>query len=57
MKYSEWVQDKENRINHLEVNIPSITSSSFIGTMKEYEEALSNGQIEQGMLIVITKLG
>ena len=56
MKNSDWVQDKEERINYLETTIPSITLGTFVGTMEEYKDALSKGQITSGMLVVITKL-
>lgn len=56
MKNSEWVQDKEDRLRTLEVVIPSISLGTFVGTMEEYETAVANGQINSGMMIVITKL-
>lgn len=56
MKNSEWVQDKEDRVKNLEVVIPSISLGSFVGTMEEYNTAVLNGQINNGMLVVITKL-
>ena len=56
MKNSEWVQDKEDRVESLELIAPSISLGTFVGTMAEYNTAVLNGQINDGMLIVITKL-
>ena len=56
MKNSEWVQDKEDRVESLELIAPSITLGTFVGTMAEYNTAVLNGQISDGMLIIITKL-
>lgn len=56
MNNSDWVQDKENRLSELETIIPSNALGTFTGTMKEYENAVANGKIVNGMLVIITKL-
>lgn len=56
MNNSDWVQDKENRLSELETIIPSSALGTFTGTMEEYENAVANGKIVTGMLVVITKL-
>ena len=55
MKNSEWVQDKEDRVEKIEDVISSVKLGTFIGTMEEYNTAKLNGQINNGMFIVITK--
>ena len=56
MKDSNWVKDKNERLSSLETIIPSIALGTFVGTMEEYNDALSKGQITSGTLIAITKL-
>lgn len=56
MKNSTWVQDKENRLSKIEQKISSGNLGTFVGTMEEYEQAVADGIIKNGMLIAITKL-
>ena len=56
MKNSEWVQDKEDRVTVLEQKLNGANSDVFIGTMQEYKEAVSNNEIKNGMLVVLTRL-
>lgn len=55
MNGQEWIKDKENRVKLLEGN-SGINSKIFIGTMNEYEKALSKGYIKNGTLVVVTKI-
>ena len=56
MKNSEWVQDKEDRVTALEQTLTAANLGTFVGTMEEYKDAVANGYIKSGMLIVVTKL-
>lgn len=56
MKNSEWVQDKEDRVTALEQTLTAANLGTFVGTMEEYKDAVTNGFIKSGMIIVITKL-
>ena len=56
MKNSEWVQDKEDRVTALEENFNGSISDVFIGTMAEYKEAILKKEIQNGMLVVLTRL-
>ena len=56
MKNSEWVQDKEDRVTALEENFNGSISDVFIGTMAEYKEAVLKKEIQNGMLVVLTRL-
>ena len=56
MKNSEWVQDKEDRVTVLEQKLNSAISDVFTGTMAEYKEAVSKKEIQNGMLVVLTRL-
>ena len=55
MKNSEWVQDKEDRVSVLEQTLTASNLGTFVGTMKEYKEAVDNGIVKSGMLVVLTK--
>ena len=50
--YHTWATDIEERISQME----SISSSqnTFVGTSSDYEAAVGNGEIQNGMLITIT---
>lgn len=49
--YHTWATDIEERITKLE----TVSSSPFfIGTMNNYEQAVSNGEIVSGMFVTIT---
>jgi len=49
------VEDLEERVDYLEENgVDGGSGIDFVGTMEEYEEALANGEIEDGMFIAIT---
>ena len=54
MKNSEWVQDKENRVTALEQTLVAANLGTFVGTMKEYKDAVTNGIIKSGMIIAIS---
>lgn len=54
MKNSEWVQNKEDRVTLLEKTLTSANLGTFIGTMKEYKEALANGVIKNGTIVVVS---
>ena len=56
MKNSKWVQDKEDRVTALEEKFNGSISDVFIGTMAEYKEAVSKKEIQNGMLVVLTRL-
>lgn len=55
MKNSEWVQDKEDRVAVLEQTLTVASLGTFVGTMKEYKEAVTNGIIKNGMIIAISR--
>ena len=55
MKNSKWVQDKEDRVSVLEQTLTASNLGTFVGTMKEYKEAVDNGIVKSGMLVVLTK--
>ena len=55
MKNSEWVQDKEDRVSVLEQTLTASNLGTFVGTMKEYKEAVDKGIIKNGMLVVLTR--
>ena len=54
MKNSEWVQDKEDRVTALEQTLVAANLGTFIGTMEEYKDAVTNGIIKDGMIIAIS---
>ena len=54
MKNSEWVQDKEDRLTVLEQTLVTANLGTFVGTMEEYKDAVTNGIIKDGMIIVIS---
>lgn len=54
MKNSEWVQDKEDRVTALEQTLVAANLGTFLGTMEEYKDAVTNGIIKDGMIIVIS---
>ena len=54
MKNSEWVQDKEDRVTALEQTLVAANLGTFVGTMEEYKDAVTNGIIKDGMIIVIS---
>ena len=56
MKNSKWVQDKDDRVTALEEKFTGSISDVFIGTMAEYKEAVSKKEIQNGMLVVLTRL-
>ena len=56
MKNSKWVQDKDDRVNALEEKFTGSISDVFTGTMAEYKEAVSKKEIQNGMLVVLTRL-
>lgn len=56
MKNSKWVQDKEDRVTALEEKFTGSISDVFTGTMAEYKEAVSKKEIQNGMLVVLTRL-
>ena len=53
MKNSEWVQDKEDRVAVLEQTLVAANLGTFVGTMTEYKDAVTNGIIKSGMIIAI----
>ena len=55
MKNSEWVQDKEDRVSVLEQTLTVSNLGTFVGTMKEYKEAVDKGIIKNGVLVVLTR--
>ena len=54
MKNSEWVQDKEDRVTALEQTLVAANLGTFVGTMEEYKNAVTNGIIKNGMIIAIS---
>ena len=54
MKNSEWVQDKEDRVTALEQTLVAANLGTFVGTMEEYKDAVTNGIIKNGMIIAIS---
>ena len=54
MKNSEWVQDKEDRVTVLEQTLVAANLGTFVGTMTEYKDAVTNGIIKSGMIIAIS---
>ena len=54
MKNSEWVQDKEDRVTALEQTLVAANLGTFLGTMEEYKNAVTNGIIKSGMIIAIS---
>ena len=54
MKNNEWVQDKEDRVTALEQTLVAANLGTFVGTMEEYKDAVTNGIIKDGMIIVIS---
>ena len=54
MKNSEWVQDKEDRVAVLEQTLVTANLGTFVGTMTEYKDAVTNGIIKSGMIIAIS---
>ena len=56
MKNSKWVQDKDDRVAALEEKFNGSISDVFTGTMAEYKEAVSKKEIQNGMLVVLTRL-
>ena len=54
MKNSEWVQDKEDRVTALEKTLTAANLGTFVGTMEEYKDAVTNGIIKSGMIIAIS---
>ena len=54
MKNSEWVQDKEDRVTAFEQTLVAANLGTFLGTMEEYKDAVTNGIIKDGMIIVIS---
>ena len=54
MKNNEWVQDKEDRVTALEQTLVAANLGTFVGTMAEYKVAVTNGSIEDGMIIAIS---
>ena len=54
MKNSEWVQDKEDRVTALEQTLVAANLGTFLGTMEEYKDAVTNGIIKSGMIIAIS---
>ena len=55
MKNSEWVQDKEDRVAALEQTLTVASLGTFVGTMEEYKDAVTNGIIKNGMIIAISR--
>lgn len=51
--YTTWANGVEVRIGSLE-NLASSITTSFIGTQAEYNTALANGEIKEGMVVTIT---
>ena len=54
MKNSDWVQDKEDRVTALEQTLVAANLGTFVGTMEEYKDAVTNGIIKDGMIIAIS---
>ena len=54
MKNSEWAQDKEDRVAVLEQTLVAANLGTFVGTMEEYKDAVTNGIIKDGMIIAIS---
>ena len=54
MKNSEWVLDKEYRVTALEQTLVAANLGTFVGTMEEYKDAVTNGIIKDGMIIAIS---
>ena len=54
MKNSEWVQDKEDRVTALEQTLVAANLGTFVGTLEEYKDAVTNGIIKDGMIIAIS---
>ena len=54
MKNSEWVQDKEDRVTASEQTLVAANLGTFVGTMEEYKDAVTNGIIKDGMIIAIS---
>lgn len=54
MRNSEWVQDKEDRVTALEQTLVAANLGTFVGTMEEYKDAVTNGIIKDGMIIAIS---
>ena len=54
MKNSKWVQDKEDRVTALEQTLVAANLGTFVGTMEEYKDAVTNGIIKDGMIIAIS---
>ena len=54
MKNSEWVQNKEDRVTALEQTLVAANLGTFVGTMEEYKDAVTNGIIKDGMIIAIS---
>ena len=55
MKNSEWVKDKEDRVTALEQTLVAANLGTFVGTMEEYKDAVTNGIIKSGMIIAISR--
>ena len=55
MKNNEWVQDKEDRVTALEQTLVAANLGTFVGTMEEYKDAVTNGIIKNGMIIAISR--
>ena len=55
MKNSEWVQDKEDRVTALEQTLVAANLVTFVCTMEEYKDAVTNGIIKSGMIIAISR--
>ena len=54
MKNNDWVQDKEDRVTALEQTLVAANLGTFVGTMTEYKDAVTNGIIKSGMIIAIS---
>ena len=54
MKNNECVQDKEDRVTALEQTLVAANLGTFVGTMAEYKDAVTNGIIKDGMIIAIS---
>ena len=54
MKNNEWVKDKEDIVTALEQTLTAANLGTFVGTMAEYKDAVTNGIIKSGMIIAIS---
>ena len=54
MNTNELVQEKDDSITALEQTLAADNLGTFVGTMAEYKDAVTNGIIKSGMIIAIS---